>query len=148
MNLLRGNQIDIFNHVLFSLFSDLYHHCPTNFLSCECLENHWSFCADKNGYIWMITSCPITNVIAKSQQVQYDPCCPSYKILQAPIKTFGSVSVCVNQDLILLGGYFSESGNEVDVVFSSQILKKKRGGSHTIVLTETITYGAVPGKFS
>ena len=49
---------------------------------------------------------------------------------------------------LVQNGNFSELGNEVDVVFSSQILKKKRGGSHTIVLTDTMTYGAVPGKFS
>lgn len=105
--------------------SDIYRHCPTNFLSCECLENHWSFCADQVGYIWMVTSCPVTDVVAKSQQVQYDPCCPSYKMLQAPVKVFGSVSVAVNQDLYLLGGYFGEPGTDYDVVFSSQILKKR-----------------------
>ena len=69
-------------------------------------------------------------MISKSQQVQYDPCCPSYKMLQAPVKTFGSVSIVVGDHLFLLGGYFTEPGNEVDVVFSSQILKKKRCGSH------------------
>ena len=73
----------------------------------------------------MVTSCPVTDVVAKSQQVQYDPCCPSYKMLQAPVKVFGSVSVAVNQDLYLLGGYFAEPGTDYDVVFSSQILKKR-----------------------
>lgn len=76
-------------------------------------------------------------------QVQYDPCCPTYKMLGAPVKTFGSSCVAIRDHLFLIGGYFCLAGNEVNVVFSSQILKKKFG-SHAMVTTETATYAFAP----
>ena len=68
---LTGTVLDGLNEISQCIYhtSEIYHHCPTNFLTCECSENHWSFCSDSNGYIWMITSCPVTDVLAKSQRV-------------------------------------------------------------------------------
>ena len=64
-------------------------------------------------------------------------------MLQAPVKVFGSVSVAVNQDLYLLGGYFGEPGCDYDVVFSSQILKKRHSEPKLRILLK-LAYMATP----
>ena len=79
--------------------------------------------------------------------IQYDPCCPTYKMVQAPIKSFGSSSIVIGDDIYLIGGYYAPEGHEIQVVTCSQGLKKKLG-SHAIVMTETLSYTSIPQKIS
>ncbi len=62
----------------------------------------------------MVSTCPQVNVVEKSLRIQYDPCCPAYHMLEAPVKSFGSSAVAVGDDEIyLLGGYTTSDGHEV-----------------------------------
>ena len=72
----------------FSHHSELYHYCPTNFLTCHCIENHWTFCAQNDQEvpkINLITSCPNEDILAKSEKIQYDPSCSIFNLVKAPI---------------------------------------------------------------
>jgi hypothetical protein len=128
----------------------IYNYCPTNLASCDCKENHWSFCYDSNSHIYLVTSCPVKDVIKKSHELQFDPCCSTFKRLKAPFSTHGSSSVMIQMHeeecVLLVGGYLYTPGNDVSVVYCSQELLEKDGvsGGHTVVTTVTGTYKEKP----
>ena len=64
-------------------------------------------------------------------------------MIRSPVKTFGSSSIVIDDEIFLVGGYSAESGQKFNVISCSQILHKKFG-SHAILTTETMSYSSIP----
>ena len=88
------------------------------------------------------------DILEKSQAVQYDPCCQTFKAIQSPIKTMGSSLAFIsegssNEDdkgLFFIGGYHYELGSSCNVVICSQRLTQ----GHSVVSTEVACYKSAP----
>ena len=81
------------------------------------------------------------DILDKSQAVQYDPCCQTFKAIQSPIKTMGSsLAFFFNDTLFFIGGYHYELGSSCNVVICSQRLTQ----GHSVVSTEVASYKSAP----